>query len=102
MKLLNLQQLEELSNLFKSVGDIKRLRILLALREGEIQVSLLANKLEMSISALSHQLKVLRIARLVKSEKKGKEVYYQLADDHVLNILVTGCDHILEDEETNL
>ena len=74
-----------------------RLRILFALSGGEICVTDLAESLEMTQSAVSHQLKVLKNQRLVSSKRSGKTIYYSLADEHVRTIILQGWDHINED-----
>ena len=73
----------DVSDFFKIVGDSTRLRILMSLGCGELCVSDISNVLDMSISAISHQLKALREAKLVKIRKDGKIVYYSLDDDHI-------------------
>lgn len=83
-----------LSELFKSFGDQTRLKILFALSEKEMCVCDLAALLEMSQSAISHQLRVLRNVRLVKHQKEGKVVYYSLDDEHVKEIVRQGLDHV--------
>lgn len=83
-----------LAELFKSFGDQTRLKILFALSEKEMCVCDLAALLEMSQSAISHQLRVLRNVRLVKHQREGKEVYYSLDDDHVKAIVKQGLDHV--------
>ncbi len=85
-----------LSDLFKVFGDSTRIRILYVLYDTELCVCDIAQMLGMNISAISHQLRVLKQARLVKYRKEGKAVYYSLADDHVHSILGQGMDHILE------
>ncbi|GAV22698.1 ArsR/SmtB family transcription factor [Carboxydothermus pertinax] len=84
----------ELSELFKSLGDGTRLKILLALKVKECCVCDLAAALSMSQSAISHQLRVLRNVRLVKYRRAGKMVYYSLDDEHILKILQEGQKHI--------
>ena len=85
-----------LAELFKLFGDKTRLRIMWALSCEDMCVCDLAVLLDMTKSAVSHQLKALRIANLVKYDKQGKEVYYSLADDHVRTIFREGFDHINE------
>ena len=87
-------EIVELSELFKSLGDGTRLKILLALKERECCVCDLATALSMSQSAISHQLRVLRNVRLVKYRREGKMVYYSLDDEHILKILEEGANHI--------
>ncbi|WP_051227064.1 ArsR/SmtB family transcription factor [Butyrivibrio sp. MC2013] len=95
--LTNNEKLEDLAELFKTYGDMTRLRILFALSGGEICVTDLAESLEMTQSAVSHQLKVLKNQRLVSSKRSGKTIYYSLADEHVRTIILQGWDHINED-----
>ena len=88
--------LYELSELFKVFGDSTRIRILYALYEAEVCVCDLAEVLNMSQSAASHQLKNLKSARLIKSRREGKQVFYSLSDDHVATIIAMGKEHIEE------
>jgi len=92
----------DLSDLFKIFGDSTRIKILFALQERPLFVGELAAALQMSNSAISHQLQVLRVNRLVKPKKEGKSTLYSLADFHVSDILRIGLEHILEkNTETN-
>lgn len=86
----------ELSNLFKVFGDPTRIRILYALSAKELCVCDIADILGMTQSAISHQLRVLKQASLVKFRRDGKTVYYSLADSHVETILSQGLDHVRE------
>ena len=86
----------ELAELFKVFGDSSRIRILYRLLEKEYCVQDLAEDLEMTQSAVSHQLRILKQSRLVKSRRAGKIVYYFLADDHVKTIFAMGMEHITE------
>lgn len=88
------EALYDLSELFKSLGDQTRLKILFALTRNEMCVCDIAALLEMSQSAISHQLRVLRNVRLVKYHKVGKIVYYTLDDNHVNEIFKQGLDHV--------
>jgi len=96
-----LRELEEetclrLSELFKVLGDPTRIRLLSVLeREQELCVYDIAEALNMGQSAISHQLRVLRNARLVKFRKDGKEVRYSLDDDHVVKLMTQGLEHVL-------
>jgi ArsR family transcriptional regulator len=83
--------------LFKVFGDSTRIRILFVLFEAEVCVCDLAEALHMTQSAISHQLKILKQSRLVKSRREGKSVFYSLADDHVRSIIDQGREHIEED-----
>ena len=91
----NIETLYDLSELFKVFGDSTRIRILTALRAGPLCVYHLAERLEMGQSAISHQLRLLRGAGLVKAKRAGKTVNYALDDDHVAQILDIGLAHIL-------
>ena len=88
------QELESLTALFAAFSDITRVRIMKVLMDGEICVGDLAQSLEMTQSAVSHQLKVLKQARLVKGRREGKQILYSLDDDHVFLILAAGVQHI--------
>lgn len=91
------EELYELADLFKVFGDSTRLRILYALFEqDEYSVFGLSDALQMTQSAISHQLKVLKQARLVKSRREGKQIFYSLDDDHVRTIISMGREHIEE------
>lgn len=84
----------DLAALFKMFGDGTRVKILHALEQNEMCVCDLAALLGMTKSAVSHQLKALRLSNLVKSRRDGQVIYYSLADDHVKYILDIGFDHI--------
>lgn len=86
----------ELAEIFKTIGDPTRIKILYALKERELCVCDLSELLEMSSSAISHQLRVLRNNKLVKFRKEGRSVYYSLDDDHVLSLFSQGLEHVLE------
>ena len=86
----------DMSDLFKIFGDGTRLRILLALEENELCVDGISKAVDMSLSAVSHQLKVLKQNKLVKSRREGKTVYYSLSDDHVRTIIGQGLEHVEE------
>ncbi len=88
--------LYELAELFKVFGDSTRIRILWALSESEMCVCDIAALLNVSQSAMSHQLRVLKQARLVKHRKDGKVVYYSLDDEHIRQIFDQGLIHITE------
>ncbi len=93
-----LAEIREASDLLKVVGDLTRMRILCTLLSGEeLSVSELQNILGMSQSAVSHQLRVLRDANLVKFRRAGKLVYYSLADEHVHELLLGTLEHIRHD-----
>ena len=88
--------LYDLTELFRIFGDSTRIRILFVLFEAEVCVCDLASVLHMTQSAISHQLKILKQNKLVKSRREGKSVFYSLADDHVRTIIAQGQEHIEE------
>ena len=87
---------EELANLLKLFGDPTRVKLLHALEQHEMCVCDLAALLGVTKSAVSHQLKLLRMSNLVKSRRKGQIVFYTLADDHVRQIIDKGFEHLWE------
>ena len=90
------EYLYDLAELFQVFGDSTRIKILYALIESELCVGDLAGLLKASTSAISHQLKILKDAKLVRFRREGKNIYYTLDDDHVRNILSMGMEHIEE------
>ncbi len=95
-KMPDMKILYELSDFFKVMGDSTRIQLLWALDINQMCVSDLAFLLNMTKSAVSHQLKILRTAKLVRATKKGKNVYYSLDDDHVKTILEKALEHTSE------
>ena len=91
------ENLYDLAELFKMFGDSTRVKILYALLESELCVCDIARLLNVSQSAVSHQLRVLKASKLVKFRREGKTIYYSLADDHVVSILNQGMEHIEEE-----
>ena len=89
-------ELYDLAELFKVFGDSTRIRILFVLFEAEVCVCDLAKVLNMTQSAISHQLRILKANKLVNSRREGKSVFYSLADGHVRTILAQGREHIEE------
>ena len=89
-------ELYELADLFKVFGDSTRIKILYVLFENEMCVYDIANILNMTQSAISHQLRILKQNRLVKFRKEGRNVLYTLADEHVFTILRQGIEHVEE------
>lgn len=85
-----------LADVFKIFGDVTRLKILYALFDSELCVCDIANELNMSQSAISHQLRTLKTAKLVTNRKEGKIVYYSLDDEHVKHIFDQGLIHVTE------
>lgn len=88
--------LYDLAELFKLFGDCTRIKILYVLFESEMCVCDLAQLLNMTQSAISHQLRALKQSKLVKSRREGKTIFYSLADSHVRTIINQGIDHIYE------
>ena len=89
-------ELDSLAELFKVFGDPTRIRILFVLFETEVCVCDLARALNMTQSAVSHQLRILKQSRLVKNRRVGKSMFYSLADDHLRTMIAQGREHILE------
>lgn len=92
------ETLNNLAELFKVFGDLTRVKILHVLYQSEMCVCDVATLLEMNQSAISHQLRVLKQARLVKYRRDGKVVYYSLDDSHIMNIFDQGLIHIEENK----
>ncbi|APF25390.1 bacterial regulatory, arsR family protein [Clostridium sporogenes] len=88
-------KVQDLGDFFKVLSEPTRIKILYALASSEMCVCDISNLLNMTQSAVSHQLKVLRIARLIKFRKEGKVVYYSLDDSHVENVFKQGLEHIM-------
>lgn len=89
-------ELLDLAELFKVFGDTTRIKILYVLFESELCVSDMADILGISQSAISHQLRIIKTARLIKSRREGKTVFYSLADDHVTTIIGMAKEHLEE------
>ena len=92
----NTEELFLLADFYKIFGDSTRIRILCALLDTELCVCDIAEILGMTVSAISHQLRILKQARLVKYRREGKTVYYSLADSHIHSILDAGTEHVRE------
>lgn len=90
-------ELADLAELFKVFGDSSRIKILYALFDREMGVGDIAETINMTISAVSHQLRILKSNHLVKSRRQGKNILYSLDDNHVYSILAMGRDHIEEE-----
>lgn len=90
------QYLYDAAELLKIFGDSTRIRIIFVLCQGEFCVCDIADTLNMTQSAISHQLRVLKQARLVKNRRDGKTIYYSLADDHVQRIFFCAMEHVME------
>lgn len=92
--LLDAELVNGLSSFFKVLGDNTRIRILSVLSKDEMCVCTLSEVLDMNVSAISHQLKNLRNAGLIKSRRQGKQIYYSLDDEHVETVFIQGLAHI--------
>ena len=95
-KMPDFSTISDLSDFFKVMGDSTRLQLLIALQTGEFCVSDLSYLLNMTRSAISHQLKALRLSKLVRTRKEGKTVFYALDDEHIRGILEKSLEHIQE------
>lgn len=93
---LSEEELLDLADLFKMFADSTRIKILYDLFEGEKNVTEICEDIEMNQSAVSHQLKALKTAKLIKSRREGKSIKYSLDDDHVKTIIAMGKEHIEE------
>ena len=91
------EELYDLAELFKVFGDSTRIRILFVLFEAEVCVCDLAESLNMTQPAISHQLKILKQAKLVTGRREGKSVIYSLADEHIQKLFQVAFEHIMED-----
>ena len=91
--------LSDLADLFKLFGDTTRMKILFSLFEADLCVCAISELLGMEQSAISHQLKKLKAANLVASQREGKTIVYRLADGHVRNLVAVGFEHLMEEEE---
>ncbi|MCH3987501.1 MAG: metalloregulator ArsR/SmtB family transcription factor [Lachnospiraceae bacterium] len=92
------QEVKNVADVFRIFGDPTRVRILGLLMEGEFSVSDIAERMDMTQSTVSHQLRILRDSRLVRSRRDGKQIFYALDDDHVRTILFMGLEHVREAE----
>ena len=90
------ETMEHIAELFKGFGDATRVHILSLLVERELCVTDIADKVELSQSAISHQLRILKQMHLIKFRREGKNILYSLADDHVRTILQMGLEHVME------
>ena len=88
------QTASKLAELFSALSDASRVRLIFLLMEGEMSVSTLAEKLKMTESAVSHQLRGLRQMHMVRARKSGRQVFYSLDDDHVSRLFSLGLDHV--------
>lgn len=92
----NREMLEQIADLFKGFADTTRVQILSLLLQQELCVGDIAEAVELSQSAISHQLRILKQMHLIKYRREGKNILYSLADDHVRTILKMGLEHVLE------
>lgn len=90
------QTLEQIADLFKGFADTTRVQILTLLLDGELCVSEITEQVELTQSAVSHQLRILKQMHLIKYRREGKNMLYSLADDHVRTILQMGLEHVME------
>ena len=93
-RLISHKEADDLAGIFQVMGDPSRLRIISLLSQGELCVCDIAAALGMSQSAISHQLRVMRMTKLVKHRREGRVAYYSLDDDHVQKLFTQGLDHI--------
>ena len=93
MELTELKAIQ-LAELFSALSDASRVRIISQLMEGELSVSVLAEGLNMTESAVSHQLRGLRQMHLVRARKSGRQVFYSIEDDHVSRLFTLGLEHV--------
>lgn len=96
MNILNEEKLIDLAELFKIFGDSTRIKIINILFEEELCVNDISKKINISQSAVSHQLRILKSAKLVKYRKDANMIYYSLDDEHIKKIFELGCEHINE------
>lgn len=95
LRIIDLRLAANVAELFSALSDPNRVRILSALTDGEINVGALAQSVGISESAVSHHLRGLRLMRLVRTRKVGRQVFYQLDDTHIAELLRSGVDHVL-------
>ena len=94
---LSQNQIAILAETFRLLGDPSRLRIVLCCLDGPIPVSEIAERLDLSLSLVSHHLRLLRAARLVNGVRQSKQIFYEIADHHVSHVLIDMANHIVED-----
>lgn len=97
-QMVNNDEIVCVAEMFKVFGDLTRCKIVSALFQNPLCVRGIAEVLDMSLSAISHQLKILRQAKLVKFKRNGKEIVYSLEDEHIYKIFEMAKEHIREDE----
>jgi len=86
---------EHVAELFRALGDPSRIRIIATLTDGELNVSALAEAVDLSESAVSHHMRGLRQMRMVRSRREGRQVFYSLDDEHIVDLFERGLDHVL-------
>lgn len=96
MKLLDEDKIIDLAELYKIFGDSTRIKIINVLLDEELCVNDIVKKINISQSAVSHQLRILKVSKLVKYRKDGNLIYYSLDDNHVKKIFMLGCEHLDE------
>jgi DNA-binding transcriptional ArsR family regulator len=96
---LDMAGASELAEVFRLMGDPSRLRIILACSDGPICVGDIAQQLGLPQSLVSHHLRLLRAARLVRADRRGKQIHYRLADDHISCVIADMVDHVIEPSE---
>ncbi len=94
--------LAQLAELFNTFGDFTRVRIVSALMAGELCVCDISASIDMSVSAVSHQLRILRTAKIVRSRREGKQIFYSIDDEHVDQLFTIGLEHVRERSEYGL
>lgn len=95
---LNTDDAEQLAETFHLLGDANRLRLVCACLHEAVSVQVLAQRLDLSMSLASHHLRLLRAARLMRTERQGKRVFYRVADAHVRRVLEDMIEHVQEDD----
>ncbi len=90
-------ELQKMTDIYKALGDLTRMRIILAVSDQAISVNEIAEALDVSQSAISHQLRLLKQLKIVRSERQGKKIYYSLDDKHIVTIIKQTMDHITEE-----
>lgn len=102
MRSVDEEILYDLAEVFKVFGDSTRIRILYAMLDYELCVGDLTERLKLSQSSISHQLRILKDAKLVKYRREGKQIYYSLDDEHVKKIIRMGLEHLEEEEKERM
>jgi DNA-binding transcriptional ArsR family regulator len=87
----------QVAELFRAFSDTSRVRILYAILYQEMNVHTLANRVDIGVSTVSHHLRTLRQMRLVSSRRDGKEIYYQVRDEHIASLLQQGVNHVVDE-----